>query len=176
MFCRPIRSDEVRAWIAPATIACQHIRSAFFDRAILAVPIALRDHRAPRSLVGLCRVWPKDRNSKSNDSGQNYAPCCDGDSAGNSETSWGRLIAEIKGRPLALGSNDETAPTHPSLCWFGGSASCQCVCVCTRTFLICKCGANAAGRRGKAAIHRGARPQAVLRQGILPGSRQRGLQ
>ena len=65
VFCGP--GDEVRARIAPATIACQYIRPTFFDRAILAVPIALRDHRAPRSLVGLRRVSPKDRSSKSND-------------------------------------------------------------------------------------------------------------
>ena len=49
----------VRARSAKATIAiaCYHIRSAFFDRAIRAVPmhiaIAPRDHRAPASLGGL---------------------------------------------------------------------------------------------------------------------------
>jgi hypothetical protein len=77
-------SDVVRARIAEATIAPQNIASAVavFERAILAVPIAVRDHRTPRSLVGLRRVSPKDRSSKSNDGGQFHAPCCDGDSAG----------------------------------------------------------------------------------------------
>ena len=58
VFCG--RSDEVRVRIAPATIACQHIRSAFFNRAILAVPMhiafASRGHRAPGSLLGLRRL------------------------------------------------------------------------------------------------------------------------
>ena len=73
MFCRRIRSDEVRVRIAPATIACEHIRSAFFDGAIVAVPmhvtIAAPGHRAPGGLVSLGRLYTEDHSGKSNDSG-----------------------------------------------------------------------------------------------------------
>jgi len=73
MFCQRIWSDEVRARIAPASIACEHIRPAFFDRAIVAVPmhvtIGPRGHCAPRGLVSLDRLYIEDHSGKSNDSG-----------------------------------------------------------------------------------------------------------
>jgi hypothetical protein len=43
VFCEP--GDEVRARIAPATIACQYIRPTFFDRTILAKHEIVRDDR-----------------------------------------------------------------------------------------------------------------------------------
>lgn len=76
------RSDKVRVRIAPTAIACQHIRSAFFNRAILAVPmhvaVASRGHRAPGSFPGGRRLWAECERSKSSsgehDAGHHQPP------------------------------------------------------------------------------------------------------
>ena len=55
VLCGP--GDEVRVRIAPATVACHHVRPAIFGRAILAVPmVTIFSYRAPGCLVGLINV------------------------------------------------------------------------------------------------------------------------
>jgi hypothetical protein len=69
--------DEVRAWIAPTAIAREHIRYAFFDRAIMAIPmhvaIASRRYGAPGRLGGSNGLQAQDQSSKSDSTSQNYA-------------------------------------------------------------------------------------------------------
>ena len=70
--------DEIGVWIAPAPIASQNIRSALFNRAILAIPIhaaiAVIHHGAPRRGGGLSRLQTsKAHSSNSNDGDENRA-------------------------------------------------------------------------------------------------------
>jgi hypothetical protein len=70
--------DEIGVWIAPAPIASQNIRSALFNRAILAVPIhaaiAVIHYGAPRRGGGLSRLQTnKADSSNSNDGDENRA-------------------------------------------------------------------------------------------------------
>ena len=70
--------DEVGVRIAPAAIACQHIRPTLFDRAILAIPmiitVARRYYCAPRRGACLSRLQTtKAHSGNSNDGDGNRA-------------------------------------------------------------------------------------------------------
>src|SRR5690242_2481991 len=73
-FRRPVPTGPAWVQIAKAAVAGQHVGPALFDGAILAVPIALRDHRAPRSFIGLRRLLTEDQSSKNYNRSENYAP------------------------------------------------------------------------------------------------------
>jgi catechol 2,3-dioxygenase-like lactoylglutathione lyase family enzyme len=73
-----LASRGVAVWIAPAPIACQNIRPALFNRAVLAVPvhaaIAVIHHGAPRRGVRLSRLQTNKAHScNSNDGDENRA-------------------------------------------------------------------------------------------------------
>jgi hypothetical protein len=70
--------DEIGVRVAPAPIACQNIRPALFNQAILAVPvhaaIAVIHHGAPRRGVRLSRLQTNKAHScNSNDGDENCA-------------------------------------------------------------------------------------------------------
>src|SRR5262245_58306593 len=73
------RSDKVRVRIAPAAIACQYVRPAFVNGAILAAPMHIavtsRGHRAPGGFLGRRRLLAECERCTSS-SGEHDADHC----------------------------------------------------------------------------------------------------